>query len=247
MSICQVFQPGCIPYAKAWTLQRTVAQARGRNQCPDSLLLLEHPHTYTLGSGGKLAHLLLDETEQAAQGVTVFHVDRGGDITYHGPGQLVGYPILQLSTISLRTDVVAYVRRLEAILIQALLPFGIIGERLDGYTGVWVRVDDILHKVAAIGVKVTVRGVSYHGFALNVNTDLSYFQGIIPCGIADKPVTSMEQLLGYSLDMVDVADSVLMAFSDEFAYKLQPGDQQFLYSMGNSFAQRSDTIYGEGL
>jgi lipoyl(octanoyl) transferase len=218
MQICLVHPLGTVEYDYAWSLQKSLATDRGQQQRPDSLLLLEHPHTYTLGSSGKMEHLLFDEAERAKRGISVHHVDRGGDITYHGPGQLVGYPIVQLprSNNGLRTDVIGYVRNLEAMLIQAIAPFSISGERLSGYTGVWVNVDGELQKIAAIGVKVTTKSVTFHGFALNVNTDLDYFRGIIPCGIPDKPVTSMEKILGYTVDMTDVSDAIIASFGDVF-------------------------------
>ena len=218
MQVCLVHTLGTVDYAHAWSLQKSLAAERGQNQRTDTLLLLEHPPTYTLGSSGKMEHLLFDETERAKRGISVHYVDRGGDITYHGPGQLVGYPIIQLprSNDGLRTDVVGYMRDLEEVLIQALAPFDITGERLSGYTGVWVNVQGELQKIAAIGVKVTVKGVTFHGFALNVNTNLDYFRGIIPCGIRDKPVTSMEKILGHSINMNGVIDAVTMAFGDIF-------------------------------
>lgn len=230
MQTCNVFQLGHISYEAAWTLQKSLAQTRGDHGCPDILLLLEHAHTYTLGSSGTLDHLLLSESELTVRGITVLRVDRGGDITYHGPGQLVGYPILQLelSQNAVRADVVAYVRRLEEMLIVALAAYGIEAERLPGYTGVWVQVAGQLQKIAAIGVKVTTRRITYHGFALNVNTDLHYFRGIIPCGIEDKEVTSMEMLLGHPLDIADVSATVIQAFGQTFQRQMQIGSLEML-------------------
>ncbi len=187
--------------------------------CPDSLLLLEHPHTYTLGSAADLSHLLMDEIERVQRGIAVYHVDRGGGLTYHGPGQVVGYPILRLTGHHLRTDVVAYVRHLEGMLIDVIAHFGLDGYRLPGYTGVWVG--STPHKIAAIGVRVTVRRVTLHGFALNVNTDLRYFQGIIPCGIADKPVISMQAVLGYPIEMRAVSAAIIESFGRVFNYEMQ--------------------------
>jgi lipoyl(octanoyl) transferase len=202
---------GLIDYEEAWALQKELASARSRNEIPDTLLLLEHPHTYTLGSSGKPEHLLMRQEDQDALGVTVLKVDRGGDITYHGPGQLVGYPIFQLPRQpgSLHADVVQYIRDLEAALIIALEEFNIPAGRLEGLTGVWVEGEDQLEKIAAIGVKVTSRAITQHGFALNVHPDLSFFQGIVPCGIPDKPVTSMERLLGYAPDFEQVIEAVI--------------------------------------
>jgi lipoyl(octanoyl) transferase len=226
MEICETYRLGKMPFDAAWSLQKTLAQARAGDACSDSLLLLEHPHTYTLGSSGKQEHLLMTEAERARRGVAVHVVDRGGDITYHGPGQLVGYPIIRLPQSSNRfsADVVAYVRRLETMLGRALATFGIEGRSLEGYTGVWVNHAGVLSKIAAIGVRVTVHRVTLHGFALNVNTDLDYFQGIIPCGIADKPVTSMAAVLGQPVEMNPVMDAVEAAFAEVFLCTLRDGD-----------------------
>ncbi|KAB2865293.1 MAG: lipoyl(octanoyl) transferase LipB [Anaerolineae bacterium] len=223
-NILEVFRLGTLAYTVAWAMQKSMAQERAHQQRPDALLLLEHPHTYTLGSSGKLEHLLMDEAERTRRGVAVYHVDRGGDITYHGPGQLVGYPIVQLPdsdpSQKRSLDVVAFVRQLEAMLIDALAEFGIMGGRLAGYTGVWVEVEGVLSKIAAIGVKVTAHRVTQHGFALNINTDLDYFHGIIPCGIPDKPVTSMEAILGYPVGFSMVMDAVEKAFAKNFNYEV---------------------------
>lgn len=209
-----------VPYAEGLQLQTKLAAARGQDSRPDTLLLLEHPHVYTLGSAASEAHLLMSSAERLRRGVTVYYADRGGDITYHGPGQVVGYPIiaLQRNQERLRTDVVAYIRDLEAVLIQALAEFGIHGQRLTGFSGVWVVTGATLAKIAAIGVKVTVRSVTYHGFALNVNPDMSFFSGIIPCGIEDKPVTSMQQVLGAAqTPTIDRVQAVLVqAFANVF-------------------------------
>ncbi len=221
MGDCEVLRLGNIAYTDAWALQKSMAEERANHQRPDTLLLLEHPHTYTLGSSGKLEHLLMDEAERLRRGVSVYQVDRGGDITYHGPGQLVGYPIIQLAASDQKRslDVVAYVRQLETLLIEVLAGFGILGESLAGYTGVWVNIAGILSKVAAIGVKVTAQRITQHGFALNVNTDLDYFRGIIPCGIPDKPVTSMADILGYSVDFAAVMDAVENTFIEAFHFE----------------------------
>src|SRR5262245_45269 len=138
--ICEVIQPGCVPYAEAWEWQNQLAEARGHGESADRLLLLQHPHTYTLGTSGHEENLLLSQAELARRGIDVFHVDRGGDITYHGPGQLVGYPIIQLPRASetLRTDVTGYVRKLETVVIHTLADYGIVGKPIPGLTGVWV-------------------------------------------------------------------------------------------------------------
>ena len=197
-----------MPYQEAWALQNRLADARRAGAAPDTLILLEHPHTYTIGRSGTREHVYLSESELAARGITCLEVDRGGDVTYHGPGQLVGYPILGLGP---RPDVGWYLRSLEACLIDVLDDFGIKAGRLDGYTGVWI--DD--RKIVAIGVKVS-QGVTTHGFALNVSTDLSLFTHILACGIPDKGVTSMALELGAAPTMAEVEDAVVARFSERF-------------------------------
>jgi lipoyl(octanoyl) transferase len=215
---CQVIDLGRLAYRDAWALQEQMAAQRGADQIPDTLLLVEHPHTYTLGTSGHDENVLLSPDELSARGIELYHVNRGGDITYHGPGQLVGYPIIKLPAggDGLHADVVAYVRQIEQTLIQALANYGIAGWPYPGLTGVWVGDPEAPAKIAAIGVKVTVRRVTMHGFALNVNTDLDYFKGIIPCGISDKAVTSMQALLGRSLNFREVAMQVAHAFGEVF-------------------------------
>lgn len=217
--ICQVAELGRMDYDTAWNLQRRLAAARAENRIVDTLLLLEHPHTYTLGRSAKVEHLLMSEVERAEKGVHVVEVDRGGDITYHGPGQLVAYPILYLGRADPRghlpsADYVGYLRRLEEVLINLLGDFGISGRREEGYTGVWVDQPTGPEKIAAIGVRVSAAGVSTHGAALNVTADLDYFGGIIPCGIVDKPVTSIQKLLGADTPSMQ---TVQAAFVDAFA------------------------------
>ena len=177
---------GLIPYREAWELQRRLAEQRRAGEVPDTLLLLQHPHTYTIGRSGSRDHVFLSDVQLAARGITCLEVDRGGDVTYHGPGQLVGYPIVDLG---LKPDVGAYLRALEACLMAVLADFGIAAGRLPGFTGVWIEGQ---RKIAAIGVKVA-SGITTHGFALNVTTDLSLFAHILPCGIRDKGVTSIDR------------------------------------------------------
>ena len=199
---------GRLPYEEAWTLQNRLADSRRAGLVPDTLILLEHPHTYTIGRSGTRDHVFLNEEELAARGITCLDVDRGGDVTYHGPGQLVGYPILDLGP---KPDVGLYLRNLEGCLIDLLADFGITAGRLAGYTGVWIRD----RKIAAIGIKVS-QGVTTHGFALNVSTDLSLFTHILACGIPDKGVTSMALELGASPPMVTVEEAVIARFSERF-------------------------------
>ncbi len=193
---------GLVEYAAAWELQRRVATARKAAAVPDVLLLCEHPHVITLGRSGKISNLRAPDEMLRRMGVSFFETDRGGDITYHGPGQLVGYPILNLGEI--RRDVAWYVRGLEEAMIRATAEFGIASRRVPGRTGVWVDVADGSavgepvrdeEKLAAIGVHLS-RWVTSHGFAYNVSTDLRYFDLIVPCGIAGKRATSLEKLLG---------------------------------------------------
>ncbi len=196
---------GLVPYREAWAMQQELAAARRAGRIPDTVVLLQHPHTYTIGRSGTRDHVFLTERELADRGITCLEVDRGGDVTYHGPGQLVGYPILGLGPTP---DVGRYLRLLEGSLIDVLADFGIASDRLSGYTGVWIG----NRKIAAIGVKVA-QGVTTHGFALNVTTDLSYFSHILPCGIPDKGITSMAVDLGDRVPaMVDVEDAFLTEF-----------------------------------
>jgi len=199
---------GRVPYDQAWSLQNRVADERRAGLIPDTLILLEHPHTYTIGRSGTRDHVFLNEEEMAARGITCLDVDRGGDVTYHGPGQLVGYPILDLGPTP---DVGLYLRNLEGCLIDVLADFGITAGRLSGYTGVWIG----NRKIAAIGIKVS-QSVTTHGFALNVSTDLSLFTHILACGIPDKGVTSMRLELGAAPSMVAVEDTVIARFAERF-------------------------------
>ncbi len=180
---CAVRLLGRVPYGNALELQQQLVAQRKQGVVGDHLLLLEHPHVITMGRNGHMENVLAGEEILARAGISFFPIDRGGDVTYHGPGQLVGYPILDLR--EWKRDVGAYVRGIEQAIIDTLAEFGIAAARIPGLTGVWVEE----RKIAAIGVHLS-RWVTSHGFALNVNTDLSYFQYIVPCGLS-KPVTSM--------------------------------------------------------
>src|SRR5690349_20469072 len=186
MRNCELRELGRIDYVRAFDLQRGLVDQRKQGLIPDQLLLLEHPHTITLGRNGRMENLLASEAALRSAGICFHATDRGGDITYHGPGQVVGYPIIDLR--EWKRDVGAYVRAIEQVMIDALADFGIAAGRLPGATGAWVDGN----KIGAIGVHIS-RWVTSHGFALNVNTDLSYFGYIVPCGLT-KPVTSMAQL-----------------------------------------------------
>lgn len=211
MKRLQVRSLGTVGYEEGVALQARLVEARRLGEIPDTLLLLEHPHVVTLGVKvhRDRTHVVASPEVLAARGVTVHESGRGGDVTYHGPGQLVGYPIFDLNPD--RRDLHRYVRDVEEALIRALADFGIAAGRLAGLTGVWVG--DA--KVAAIGVRIS-RWVTSHGFALNLTTDLSYFDLIVPCGIADRGVTSMERLLGRPVGRPQVEPVVVGAFCDVF-------------------------------
>jgi len=206
---------GLVAYGAGLELQAGLVEERRSGAIGDTLLLLEHPPVITLGvkTRGKQVNIVASPEVLAAEGVSVFETGRGGDITYHGPGQLVGYPILDLRPD--RCDVHRYVRDIEEALIIALREFDIEGGRLAGRTGVWVGPDGREEKVAAIGVRIS-RWITSHGFALNVGTNLEHFQLIVPCGIADRGVTSIERLLGRAVPMNDVEDAVVRAFGRVF-------------------------------
>jgi lipoyl(octanoyl) transferase len=201
---------GTVPYGDALMLQGDLVKQRRAGEIEDTLLLLEHPHVITLGSSSHAEHVLVDAAERTRRGIELFETGRGGDVTYHGPGQLVGYPILDLKPD--RCDVHRYVRDLEEVLIQAVARFGVTATRVAGLTGIWTGQD----KLAAIGVRVSSGWITSHGFALNVGTDLSYFGAIVPCGIQERSVTSLERLLGERPDMEAVCDAVERAFTDLF-------------------------------
>ena len=205
---------GRLDYQEAWELQRALAAERAQGGANDSLLLLEHPPTYTLGRRGQESDLLLPKGDLERRGATVFHVDRGGEVTYHGPGQLVGYPIVALGGWG---GPLRYVRALEAALTGALAEFTIRAEMVEGLTGVWVGG----RKIAAIGVRIS-RGITSHGFALNVSTDLSWFQHIVPCGIQDGKVTSLAWELGHPVPLKEVAIAVAERFGAEMGFSMNP-------------------------
>ncbi len=226
-------------YEAAWRLQDRLATEIAAGQRPATLLLLEHPHTYTFGRRGHIENLLWDEADLRRRGIAVHWVDRGGDVTYHGPGQLVGYPLLPLvasgltleaSGDSLRlpqADYVGYIRRLEQTLILALARLGVPAFQVEGMTGVWVNrmpgeaaQDASPAKIGAIGVKVDARGVTRHGFALNVNPDMSYWEGIIGCGLVGYPVTCLAEIMQPVPGMDTVAEEVISAFTRTYGFKI---------------------------
>ena len=218
---------GLIDYKKAWeeqerlfntTIQEKIQIRNGESTIitKNYLLFCEHPHVYTLGKSGSESNLLLDDEGLKDNDATYYKINRGGDITYHGPGQLVAYPIFDLDQFF--TDIHKYMRFLEEAVIQTLNEFGIVGGRVEGLTGVWIDCDSPHpRKICAMGVKSS-RWVTMHGIGFNVNSDLSYFSHIIPCGIDDKAVTSMQRELGYTLNMDDVATILKEKLSDQFQY-----------------------------
>ena len=205
---------GRLPYAEAWDLQKAFWEGRvGGRSVDDYLLMLEHPHTYTVGRNGDGSNLLIPEADLSEIGAEIHHVDRGGDITYHGPGQLVGYPIFAVPHLPKGYDMVGHVRRLEATIIATLGDLGIDAWAEEGLTGVWTA----RGKIAAIGVRVA-RGVSMHGFAINVEPDLSYFGRIVPCGIADRAVTSISEVLGESISIEAVVEALIPQAATVFGH-----------------------------
>src|ERR1044071_1788409 len=241
--ILEVIDLGLIEYEAAWKLQDQYAAEIAEGKRPPTLLLLEHPHVYTFGRRGKQENLLWDVSQLKEKGIAIHWVDRGGDVTYHGPGQLVGYPLLPLGVQSLQTlnslhipqaDYVGYVRKLEKTLIVALARLGLAAGQRSGLTGVWIQAD--VHsrcprckpedrqkpaKIAAIGVKVDARGISRHGFALNVNPDMDYWDGIIACGLQDEPIVSLADLFLEPPTMERVKMEVISAFREVFGYEIK--------------------------
>lgn len=205
---------GTVPYRPCWALQQALLEVRAKGQVGDLLLLVEHPPVITLGRRGTLQDVLVPLDALQEQRVEVIPVDRGGQATFHGPGQVVGYPIVDLRRRGLGP--VAFVRTLEDALIEALAGLGVQGERLPGLTGVWVGQE----KIAAIGLRVS-RGITMHGFALNVSTDLAWFSTIIPCGLPHMGVTSVERVLGHRIDLGDVKAKVAEALARRLGASLQ--------------------------
>ena len=227
---------GLIDYAEAWDMQTRLFQAtidrklanrnlptEDQQATEDHLLFCEHPHVYTLGKSGMQSHLLLNEEGLRAKSVQFFPIDRGGDITYHGPGQLVGYPIFDLDQHF--TDIHRYLRYLEEAIIRVLGSYGVKAGRYPGYTGVWIDPEDDAkaRKICAMGVRCS-RWVTMHGFAFNVNTDLSYFEHIVPCGIKDKDVTSLQRELGRAIDMSEVSHRLKHELAALFGMQLEPAE-----------------------
>ncbi len=244
---CEVLDLDLIEYERAWKLQDDYAREIAEGKRPATLLLLEHPHVYTFGRRGKQENLLWGEAQLKEKGIAIHWVDRGGDVTYHGPGQLVGYPLVPLTPLPLvqgtgdkgegripQADYVGYIRKLEKTLIVALARLGLAAGQRSGLTGVWIQAD--VHsrcprckpedrkkpaKIAAIGVKVDARGISRHGFALNVNPDMDYWEGIIACGLQDEPVVSLGDLFPEPPSMERVKQEIIRAFGEVFGYEIK--------------------------
>ena len=206
-----VIQLGLVPYLEAWEFQKQLHEEVSSGRRPDTLVLLEHPHTYTLGRRGRDHDILIEQSELGHLGIEVHHTDRGGEVTYHGPGQLVGYPIVDLRRWA--GGPLKYVRALECMIVETLAEFGIASTSEGHPTGVWV--ED--WKIASIGVKVA-RRVTMHGFALNVSTDLSYFQHIVPCGMPSARVTSVSQETGETVSMGEVVPVIVEKFGEVFGF-----------------------------
>lgn len=212
--LCHVENFGAVDYGAALALQRQKVAQRKARTIGDTLLLVEHPHVYTLGRNARRENMLISSERLQTAGAQVFETDRGGDVTYHGPGQLVGYPILDLTQH--RRDIAWYMRSLEEVMIGVAADFGVKANRIPGLTGVWVGNE----KLAAMGVHIS-RWVTSHGFALNVNTDLHYFEWIVPCGILDKGVTSLARLLERPLSVEEVSECVIAHFGRVFGMEMQ--------------------------
>jgi lipoyl(octanoyl) transferase len=219
---------GRVGYTQAWGWMRQLAADRSAGRADDSLLILEHPPTITLGNKARPENILVAPEDLAARGVAVVQTDRGGDVTYHAVGQIVGYPVLKLSQHG--GDIGRYVRNLEETIIRTLADFGVAGERISGLTGVWVSGGAA--KVCAIGVKLSAAGVTSHGFALNVNPDLAGFAQIVPCGIDNRAVTSLSALLGRDVAPAEVEPALLHHFAAVFSVTLEPADMAHAEAVG---------------
>ena len=222
-------------YREVWSLQRERAAQRLAGEIPDTLLLLEHPPTLTLGRAADRGHIVAAAERLEREGVAVVESDRGGDVTYHGPGQLVGYPIFNLREAPHQPDLHRYVRNIEETMIRTVAEFGIEAGRFSGYPGVWTGLDTPHPtKIAALGIRLS-RWITHHGFALNVQTDLSHFDLIVPCGIHDYGVTSLSRILNRTVPMAEVLPVVIQAFTEVFALTVE-----------NPHAGWSDSLPGTG-
>jgi lipoyl(octanoyl) transferase len=262
MTSCLIVDLGFIGYAEAFELQKRVVAARKADAIGDVLLLCEHPHVITLGRSGKRENLLASERVLAQKGVEFHATNRGGDITYHGPGQIVGYPVIQLAAI--RRDVVWYVRMLEEVMIRTCANFGIVARREEGKTGAWIDPPEeetakdspqraqssqssgnsqgvAAEKIGAIGVHIS-RWVTSHGFAFNVATDLRYFELIVPCGIAERKATSLEKVLGRAVKRNEAAPKLVEHFGEVFGREPQQTTREELFSALKKFEQQQQPV-----
>ena len=210
----EVYRRGLVPYAESLILQDQLVRQRRAGEISDTLVLLEHPHVITLGSSSDEAHVLVDEQERERMGIELFEVGRGGDVTYHGPGQVIGYPVLDLKPD--RKDLHAYLRDLEKVLIKVAHEVGVKAERRPSDTVVWTESG----KLASIGVRVSSGWITSHGVALNVNSQLNYFDAIVPCGLEGESVTSLEQELGHGLEVGEVSEILANQFANVFEYDI---------------------------
>ena len=211
--LCNYVNLGSTGYLEAWELQKQLTREVASGNITNTLLLLEHPHTFTLGRRGKREDVLVTDDKISALGASLHEVDRGGEATYHGPGQIIAYPIINLSEWG---GPIKYVRCLEKIIIDTLSDFNISSGQIEGLTGVWTDG----HKIASIGVRIS-RGVASHGFSLNVNTDLSYFNHIVPCGMTNREITSMHNSIQKEIDMDLVRYSIVYHFGKETGLKME--------------------------
>jgi lipoyl(octanoyl) transferase len=243
MTTCLIVDLGFIGYADAFELQKRIVAARKADAIGDVLLLCEHPHVITLGRSGKRENLLASERVLAQKGVEFHATNRGGDITYHGPGQIVGYPVIQLSAI--RRDVVWYVRMLEEVMIRTCGNFGVVARREEGKSGVWIDSVagnlDAAEKLGAIGVHIS-RWVTSHGFAFNVATDLRYFELIVPCGIAERKATSLEKVLGGAVKRNEAAPKLVEHFGEVFGREPQPATREELFAALERFEREQQQV-----
>ncbi len=256
MATCLIVDLGFIGYAEAFELQKRIVAARKADAIGDVLLLCEHPHVITLGRSGKRENLLASERVLAQKGVEFYATNRGGDITYHGPGQIVGYPVIQLAAI--RRDVVWYVGMLEEVMIRACGDFGIAARREEGKTGAWIdplkkdspqraqsseslQKEAAAEKIGAIGVHIS-RWVTSHGFAFNVATDLRFFELIVPCGIAERKATSLEKVLGRAVKRNEVAPKLVEHFGEVFGREPRQATREELLAALEKFEQEQQAV-----
>ncbi len=245
---CEVYHLGVLEYMQAWQLQNNMAAEIARGERPPTLLLLQHPHCYTLGRRGRPEHLLWEEEQLKQKNIPVYWVDRGGDITYHGPGQLVGYPLIPLGPLRFekitstpfitqnqlpKVDYTGFLRKLEIVIILALRSLNIPCKQINGLTGVWVQPPNSLRdqhnstlnqkqpaKIAALGVKVDAQGISRHGFALNIDPDMQFWEGIIPCGLKDHAVTSLAEFFKPLPAIEQIDQAIVASFAEVFNYEM---------------------------